>query len=148
MARAKSPRILHDLPVVKGFRPMWMRTNYRRAVTLNLEEYEALRLIDYENKLQEEVAELMNVSRPTVTRIYESARKKLGLALVEGRTFVIEGGSVQIASHFFQCEECAHRMETEPGEEAPLICIACGSDRIISLQDCFIRGCQRCQRCR
>ncbi len=62
MPRAKSLRTLQELPTVKGFRPLWMRTNYRRAITLNLEEYEVIRLIDYENLIQEQVAELMRFS--------------------------------------------------------------------------------------
>ncbi|MCK9557189.1 MAG: DUF134 domain-containing protein [Candidatus Cloacimonetes bacterium] len=148
MPRAKNLRTLQELPIVKGFRPLWMRTNYRQAVTLNLEEYEVIRLIDYENLIQEQVAELMNVSRPTVTRIYESARRKLGTALVEGRTFVIEGGDVQMSNTYYQCEECQHRIALCPHEESPRVCPACGSERIISLADCFIRGCRRCRRCR
>lgn len=148
MARAKRPRTLHDLPVVKGFRPMWMRTNYRQAIVLNLEEYEAIRLLDYENMMQEEVAELMGVSRPTVTRIYDSARKKLAMALVEGRTFIIEGGSVEIAYAIYQCEECEHRVQLTSGEPMPEVCIACGSEKMVSLEDCFVRGCRRCRRCR
>ena len=148
MARAKTPRTLHDLPVVKGFRPMWMRTNYRQAITLNLEEYEAIRLVDYESMTQDEVAELMGVSRPTVTRIYESARKKLALALVEGRTFVIEGGSVEIAYGIYQCEECEHRVQLPTDEPMPEVCIACGSEKMISLEDCFVRGCRRWRRWR
>ncbi|HCM15048.1 MAG: DUF134 domain-containing protein [Candidatus Cloacimonadales bacterium] len=148
MPRAKSLRTLQELPTVKGFRPLWMRTNYRRAITLNLEEYEVIRLIDYENLIQEQVAELMNVSRPTVTRIYESARRKLGTAIVEGRTFVIEGGDVQMARTYYQCEDCQHRIALDPHDERPELCPTCGSDRIISLADCFIRGCRRCRRCK
>ncbi|MDD4687761.1 MAG: DUF134 domain-containing protein [Candidatus Cloacimonetes bacterium] len=148
MPRNKSLRTLQGFPTIKGFRPLWMRTNYRRAITLNLEEYETLRLIDYENLIQEQVAELMNVSRPTVTRIYDSARKKLGTALVEGRTFIIEGGDVQIARKYYLCEDCQHRMDLDGREDKPQICPACGSNRILSLQDCFIRGCRRCRRCK
>jgi predicted DNA-binding protein (UPF0251 family) len=148
MPRAKALRILQELPAVKGFRPLWMRTNYSRAISLKLEEYEVLRLIDYEDMIQEQVAELMGVSRPTVTRIYNSARKKLGTALVEGRTFVIEGGDVQLARKYYQCEDCQHRMELSREELRPQVCPACGSSRVISLQDCFIRGCGRCRRCR
>jgi predicted DNA-binding protein (UPF0251 family) len=148
MPRAKALRTLQELPSVKGFRPLWMRANYRQAITLKLEEYEVLRLIDYENLIQEQVAELMGVSRPTVTRIYDSARKKLGTALVEGRTFVIEGGDVQLAMKYYQCEDCQHRIEQHHKEEPPGVCPACGSSRMLSLQDCFVRGCQRCRRCR
>lgn len=148
MPRAKTLRMLQELPIVKGFRPLWMRANYRQAVILNLEEYEVLRLIDYESKIHEEVAGMMNVSRPTVTRIYESARKKISTALVEGRSFLIEGGEIEISEHHYLCEECQHRISIALEDEKPGICPACGSERIISLNDCFIRGCRRCRRCR
>ncbi|MCB5261480.1 MAG: DUF134 domain-containing protein [Candidatus Cloacimonetes bacterium] len=148
MARAKTLRTLHDMPVVKGFRPLSMRANYRQAVILKLEEYEVLRLIDYEQKIHEEVAEMMDVSRPTVTRIYNSARSKISTALVEGRSFLIEGGDVRMVRHYYQCEDCLHRVNLPVDEEKPLVCIACGSTKIISLSDCFVRGCRHCRRCR
>lgn len=148
MPRAKALRTLHDMPLVKGFRPLWMRSNYRQAVILKLEEYEVLRLIDYEQKIHEEVAAMMNVSRPTVTRIYDSARRKISTALVEGRSFLIEGGDVQMTQNYYQCEDCQHRIRLSPQEQKPLLCPICGSAKIISLADCFVRGCRRCRRCR
>jgi len=148
MPRNKSLRMLQELPIVKGFRPLWMRANYRQAVILNLEEYEVLRLIDYEGKIHEEVAGMMKVSRPTVTRIYESARRKLSTALVEGRSFLIEGGEIGIDEQHYLCEDCQHRIALSPRDDRPGICPACGSDKIINLNDCFIRGCRRCRRCR
>lgn len=148
MARQKTLRELQELPIVKGFRPLWLRPRYGRAITLHLEEYEVIRLVDYEGKTHEEAAELMKVSRPTVTRIYEAARKKLGVALVEGRSFLIEGGDVSVSQTHFLCEECHHRLSLPLGEEAPALCPACGGERIMNLNDCFVRGCQRCRRCK
>ena len=148
MPRLKLMRQMNDLPIIKGFRPIWMKANYRQAVVMNLDEYEVLRLIDYEGKIHEQVAGMMQVSRPTVTRIYESARKKLSTALVEGRSLLIEGGEIEINEQHYLCEDCQHRITLQPSEDRPDICPACGSTRIISLNDCFIRGCKRCRRCR
>ena len=147
MARQKRLRELQELPIVKGFRPMWLRPRYGRAITLHLEEYEVLRLIDYEGMVHEEVAGLMKVSRPTVTRIYESARKKLGQALVEGRSFYIEGGEIKITETHYLCEECQERISQPLEDEALIVCPACSSERLVNLNDCFVRGCQRCRRC-
>ena len=63
------------------------------TVTISLDEFETIRLIDYNGKTQEECAADMNVARTTVTAIYESARKKLAQALVEGRRIMISGGN-------------------------------------------------------
>ena len=59
-------------------------------------EYEAIRLIDYQGCTQAECSEYMCVARTTAQFIYNSARKKLASALVEGRPLRIEGGSYQL----------------------------------------------------
>ncbi len=148
MPRGKSLRTLEELPIVKGFRPMWMRPNYRQAITLHLEEYEALRLIDYEGMIHEQVALSMNVSRPTVTRIYEQARKKVAQALVEGRSFLIEGGEIELKGTHYLCEDCQHKFVVQTTATDTKLCPQCKSERLISLSDCFIGGCRRCRRCR
>jgi len=66
-------------------------------IVLALDEYEAVRLIDYAGLTQEACAEQMRVSRTTVTAIYESARRKLASMLVEGRRIEIAGGCYRIS---------------------------------------------------
>jgi len=48
-------------------------------------ELEALRLVDLEGLSQEEAGERMGVSRGTVWRLIQSARKKTAQALTQGR---------------------------------------------------------------
>jgi len=148
VARAKAVRVLRDLPIVKGFRPLWMRPNYRSAVTMALEEYEAIRLVDYERLTHEQASLSMGVSRPTLTRIYEQARIKLGTALVEGRSFLIEGGEVKLSGHHYYCEECQHKFVQKEKHPQPQNCPTCSSQRITNLSECFMQGCRRCSRCR
>jgi predicted DNA-binding protein (UPF0251 family) len=148
MARARVLRTLNELPIVKGFRPLWIRTNYRQAVILRLEEYEAFRLVDYEGLTHEQVAEKMNVSRPTVTRIYDDARKKIAQALVEGRSFIIEGGEVKLIGNHYLCENCHERFMLDSDTKGVITCPECGSDKLTNLSECFVRGCGRCRRCR
>ena len=62
-----------------------------------LDEFEAVRLADLEELYQDEAAKQMGVSRPTFTRILESARRKLANALVHGRALRIDGGPVRMA---------------------------------------------------
>ena len=49
-------------------------------------EVEVLRLVDFEGLSQEEAGERMGVSRGTVWRLLQSARKKTAQALSDGRT--------------------------------------------------------------
>jgi len=56
------------------------------------DELEALRLVDYEGLLQEEAAARMGVSRGTVWRCLDSARRKVGAMLVEGRELILASG--------------------------------------------------------
>ena len=63
---------------------------------LTIEEYETIRHVDYQNKTHEECAALMDISRTTVTEIYESARFKIADALINGKTLCVEGGNYRV----------------------------------------------------
>ena len=65
-------------------------------VVMTLDEFETIRLLDREGLTQEQCAERMGVSRPTVTAIYDSARKKVAEALVDGKRLQLRGGSYQL----------------------------------------------------
>ncbi|MEJ5327032.1 MAG: DUF134 domain-containing protein [Candidatus Bathyarchaeia archaeon] len=52
-------------------------------------EIEALRLVDLDGLSQEEAGEKMGVSRGTIWRLVQSARKKTAQALTEGRPLKI-----------------------------------------------------------
>lgn len=65
-------------------------------IILNLDEYEAIRLMDREGMSQQECSKRMGVARTTVQKIYEAARRKVADALVEGRPLKIQGGDFQL----------------------------------------------------
>jgi predicted DNA-binding protein (UPF0251 family) len=65
-------------------------------VLMTLDEFEALRLADLEGLYQEKAAARMGVSRPTFSRIVESAHRKIADALVHGKALRIEGGPVRL----------------------------------------------------
>ena len=104
MSRSPTCRRVCTLPRCGGFRPMedapWSGT-----VTLGVDEYEVIRLIDLEGLTQEQCAVQMEVARTTVTGIYLSARRKLAQALVERKALAVEGG------HYRLCDggECRRR---------------------------------------
>ncbi|HZK19224.1 MAG TPA: DUF134 domain-containing protein [Treponemataceae bacterium] len=67
-------------------------TDTKNSIIMSIEEYETIRLIDYKNFTQEECAVQMNVARTSVTAMYNNARKKIALSLVESRILEIDGG--------------------------------------------------------
>ena len=67
----------------------------KEPVVLSLDEFETIRLLDPMGLTQEPCAERMGIARTTVTAIYESTRRKVADALVEGRRLLIRGGNYQ-----------------------------------------------------
>ena len=70
MSRPKQFRKIVSPPLMTGFKPFGIPRAQLEEVVLHYDEYEAVRLLDYEGLMQEQAAERMNVSRPTLTRIY------------------------------------------------------------------------------
>ncbi len=85
-------------PAVTVFKPAGIPTRDLTQVTMTLDEYEALRLADLEGLYQAAAAEAMGVSRATLGRILESARRKVADALTHGSALLIEGGPVVTGS--------------------------------------------------
>jgi predicted DNA-binding protein (UPF0251 family) len=56
---------------------------------MEMAELEAFRLVDMEGLSQEEAGQRMSVSRGTVWRLVQSARKKTAQVLTEGRPLQI-----------------------------------------------------------
>lgn len=114
-------------PHFGGFIPKGIQHKNRTEVCINFEEYEALNLCDYELLTQVEAAKMMNVSRPTFTRIYESVRRKIAKAFIEGSCIRFEGGNVDIAG-WYKCEHC--NITFTLIEDSPKVCPFCKSDLI------------------
>jgi len=106
MSRPIQERKISNPPLMQGFKPFGIQRNILRSVKLLYDEFEAIRLLDYDGLNQDQAAILMNVSRSTLTRIYEKARKTVAQALVEGKTIVIEGGNVQFGKQWYRCKRC------------------------------------------
>lgn len=90
MPRPVRCRRIGMLPVYRSFSPD--ETRAAENVSMTVDEFESIRLLDNEDLTQEECAEKMNISRTTVTAIYDSARKKVADALVNGKRLLITGG--------------------------------------------------------
>jgi uncharacterized protein len=106
MPRPKQQRRMSAPPVMMGYKPFGIPARNLESLTLLFEEYEAIKLLDYEGLTQEQAAVKMNVSRPTLTRIYEQVRRTIASAFVEGKMILIEGGNVDFGKTWFRCRRC------------------------------------------
>ena len=95
MPRPCKNRFVSGQPESVAYKPAGIPARALAWVCLGLDEFETMRLLDHQGLDQEKVAELMGISRPTVTSIYASARKKIAEALTEGKAISIEGGPVE-----------------------------------------------------
>ena len=81
---------------------------------LTIEEYEVIRHVDYQKMTHEECALQMDISRTTVTEIYESARYKIADSLINGKVLCIEGGNYRVCE---VSERCRSKGRTGNKEE-------------------------------
>ncbi|MFZ2257612.1 MAG: DUF134 domain-containing protein [Clostridiaceae bacterium] len=98
MARPIKWRKVCCLPGTELFGPLGDEQEPISDITISVEEYETIRLIDLEGLTQEECAERMQVARATVQSIYKEARNKIAQAIVFGHRLRIEGGDYQLYS--------------------------------------------------
>jgi predicted DNA-binding protein (UPF0251 family) len=82
MGRNKIQRACSFKPNFTKFSPC--SNPYNGTMELNSDEMEAIFLIDYQGDYQESAATKMNISRPTLSRIIKSARKKIATSLILG----------------------------------------------------------------
>lgn len=108
MPRPSKCRRVCCLPQNSGFVPNNNKCR-KETIIITVDEYEAVRLIDYRGFTQEECGKYMNVARTTVQQIYDNARRKIAAALVEGRAINISGGNYSICEgieEFCACGGC------------------------------------------
>jgi len=143
MGRQKKSCHIDVAPVATYFQPRGVSESHLSRVTLELDELEALRLVDHVGLTQTEVAEAMQVSRPTVRRKLSSGRRKLAEAMVFGKAIGIAGTdppteaeapAAQPASpragrdevgYAFRCQTCSHAWSVLPGHRPSRFCPYC-----------------------
>lgn len=134
MARPRQHSKVQIPPRVKGFMPIGYYADEAEPIQLNLEEFEAIRLLDYENLSQVEAAKFMGISRPTLTRIYDRARKKVAMALTEAHQILVEGGKAIFEGEWYECTLCNSKFNN-PLHQVIKGCILCGQNHIELIKD-------------
>ncbi len=97
MGRRKICRRVAGSPAAAMYKPAGAPLRSLAWGVLPVEGLEALRLVDAEGLGQEEAAERMGVSRPTLNRILGAARAVVARALANGWALRIEGGNWVLA---------------------------------------------------
>ena len=151
MVRPKRNRRIYVSPDFKGFSPIGA-INKSPVIIMNFDEYEAIRLADYELLHQKDAALRMSISRPTFSRIYESARRKVAQAFVTGASIVFEGGKIYFDSNWFLCEDCNVWFNSHKHDISKIHCALCKSKKILRFSDIEFESdasylsCPKCKR--
>ncbi len=125
MPRPCARRRIGCQPAATCFKPRGIPAAELEAVSLQLDELEAVRLADTEGLYHEEAAKRMQVSRQTFDRILIQAHHKIAEALLMGKAILIEGGNVMMHERTFVCSGCGHRWSLPHGAGRPQGCPQC-----------------------
>jgi len=126
MPRPCKRRRICAMPGCERFGPMEGDDGAKQEIRMTLDEFETIRLIDLEELTQEECARRMNVARTTAQSIYNSARRKLGECLVNGKELHISGGEYVLCdgnAESCQCKYCCKKhCHNHPATEEKNLC--------------------------
>ena len=94
--RPKKIRWIKCSTAQRFFKPQAKTLSSKQVIILSLDEFEAVRLLDYEHLSQLQAARQMRIHRSSVSRIISSARRKIARVLVDINTLKIEGGCCRV----------------------------------------------------
>jgi len=130
MPRPTKCRKVEFFPEDTYFMPYGKKKCEIDEIMLMIEELEAMRLKDIEGLNQEECALKMEVSRQTFQNIIDSARKKVAVALTQGKAVNITGGHYTTKSCKFKCSSCGEEYDISYKQQR-YTCPVCGSHEVI-----------------
>lgn len=142
MPRPKKERTVLKPPLFDRFKPAGVRGSVLQRLDLTIDEYEAIRLADYLGCNHLEASKIMNISRPTFSRLIDSARKKVAEFLTEGKELIIVGGVFRFARRLVKCIDCGQIYDINEHRGCP----NCSSERFVLLGESFGRGAGRRHR--
>ena len=140
MARPEKKRNVLAPPAFNNFKPAGIKMHKLGSVNLTLDEYEALRLADYDGLEHSEAAVAMEISRPTFTRLIAKARQKVAQLIVDGKVLQIEGGAVHFSRNTIICRACKKVYSESFDDHRKYICPECGSMQSENLAEEFGHG--------
>ncbi len=139
MPRPENNRFVRKPPIYSEFKPAGVAGRNLENIVLTIDEYEALRLADFQGLSQEEAANEMGISRPTFTRIIEKARKKLVEFIVKGKFLKIDGGNIHFMQNIIRCNSCGQMFIINIDKNFDK-CPICGSEDLVNLAGGYGHG--------
>lgn len=133
MSRPVKKRSIEFPPIMQGFTPYGIPLCETENIKLSYEEFESFRLIGYHGLSQEECAAKMNVSRPTASRIYGRAIKKIAQAFVEGKSIAIGGGTFTFNDDWHKCMRCNKLIQNLESHTKCVDCTTFSSSELIKI---------------
>ncbi|OGX26072.1 MAG: hypothetical protein A2787_03890 [Omnitrophica WOR_2 bacterium RIFCSPHIGHO2_01_FULL_48_9] len=118
--RPKKIRYVQKMPQITQFSPRG-KPGRPDEVELNVDQFEALKLADFQGLDQSAGALAMGLSRPSFGRILREARRIAADALVNGKIIKIRIGDVQVGvrPRNFDANSLSDRMRKEVGSNIP-----------------------------
>lgn len=111
MPRKPSPKIIRSAPTVTRLGPAKVNSVDSSLIILDMEEWEALRLVDYAGMDQKTASESMGISRQSVQTLLASGRAKLSRMVVEGLALKIADTNIVAIKPNIQKTERKHIMK-------------------------------------
>lgn len=145
MSRPRRFRRVGFEPNITYFKPAGIPLRQIQESIITVDEFEAVRLKDFENLDQEQASKKMNISQPTFHRLVFSARKKIADALVNGKSIRIQGGNFKMVQSrgmgrgmgfggpamTCKCTSCGYEAQKQRGVPCvQMKCPKCGSPMV------------------
>jgi len=133
MPRPQRNRIVSTPPKMIGFKPYGLKKCKSENIVLTFDEFQGFKYINYDELNQELAAAKMDISRPTFTRLYNRALKKIALAFVEGKTIIIEGGDVRFENEWLRCLKCYKLIDGKTTHIRCANCMLYGTNELVNI---------------
>ena len=130
MARPCKARKVICHPRTVSFKPDRFGPGRRETIALTKDEFEAIRLADFEGLYQEQAAAKMKISRQTFGNIIGAAHNKIADFLINAKRLTVQGGSIEIKECCFICRSCRHVWTIPCSRGKPGECPECKSAHV------------------
>ena len=108
--RKKKVRYIQKMPKISHFSPRG-KVGRPDEIELALDEFEAIKLADYQGYSQVEGAKFMGLSRATFGRILRRGRKLIADSIVNGKSIRLRIGNAQVG---IRQENLPHKAKIHP----------------------------------